>query len=148
MGSAVKFTKSYLQTLSTDNLFELADKYDLFLSADLARHLLIGELLELDDDRLNGEGTAETNADDVAQGDVPDSYNMTQIRAVLKDPLWFFVFWEFHHRLFTDLTAAKGFAFFLRIRQNRLIALMCRYRSAIVNDMCTSRLMNICTASI
>ena len=113
MGSAVKFTKSYLQTLSTDNLFGLADKYDLFLSADLARHLLIGELLELDDDRLNGEGTAETNADDVAQGDVPDSYNMTQIRAVLKDPLWFFVFWDFHHRLFTDLTAAKGFAFFL-----------------------------------
>ena len=113
MGSAVKFTKSYLQTLSTDNLFELADQYGLFLSADLARHLLIGELLELDDDRLNGDGLAESDAAVHRQTDISDSYNMTEIRAVLKDPLWFFVFWDFHHRMFTDLTAAKGFAFFL-----------------------------------
>ncbi len=109
----MKFTKSYLQTLSTDTLFELADQYDLFLSADLARYLLIGELLELDDDRLNGEGTMEADAADHQLSNVSDSYNMTEIRAVVKDPLWFFVFWDFHHRMFTDLTTSKGFAFFL-----------------------------------
>ena len=62
MGNAVKFTRSYLQTLSTDALFTLADQYGLFLSSDLTRHLLIGELLDLDDGFANDEDGGDSIA--------------------------------------------------------------------------------------
>ena len=111
MGGAVKFSRSYLQTLSTDALFKLADRYGLFLSADVARNLLIGELLEFEDDPVNDEGSAASPPPSPLR-DTPYSYNMTEIRAVLKDPLWFFVFWDFHQRLFTELTQSRNFSFF------------------------------------
>ena len=112
MGNAVKFTRAYLQTLSTDALFALADQYGLFLSSDLTRHLLIGELLDLDDGFTNDENGGDSIA---ASKDLPEvaySYNMTEIQVMLKNPLWFFVFWDFHKRLFTELTEAKDFSFF------------------------------------
>ena len=116
MGDAVKFTKAYLQTLSTQALFKLADQYGLCLSDDLARHLLIGELLELEDELMKDEGVPEVSPADIQQKNTVCSYNMTEIRAVLKDPLWFFVFWDFHKRLFTELTSSKGFdSFVLRV---------------------------------
>lgn len=106
----MKLTRSYLQTLSTDALFTLADQYGLFLGSDLTRHLLIGELLDIDEDRINHEDDADTAASK------PDgavlSYNITEIRVVAMNPLWFFVFWDFHKRLFTELTETKNFSFF------------------------------------
>ena len=112
MGNAVKFTRSYLQTLSTDALFGLADQYGLFLSSDLTRHLLIGELLDLDDGGANDEYGSDPIAAAKESYEAADSYNMTEIQVMLKNPLWFFVFWDFHKRLFTELTEAKDFAFF------------------------------------
>lgn len=110
----MRFTRSYLQTLSTDALFKLADRYGLFLSADLTRHLLIGELLELEDEPMNDDGNDTGNGFLSTQPrNTLWSYNITEIRVVLKDPLWFFVFWDFHQRLFTELTGAKDFASFL-----------------------------------
>ena len=110
--AAVRFTKAYLQTLSTDSLFKLADQYGLFLSADLTRHLLIGELLELEDEPINTEDVSGNTALSDTLKSQPYSYNMTEIRVILKDPLWFFVFWDFHQRLFTELTKSKSFASF------------------------------------
>ena len=112
MGNAVKFTRSYLQTLSTDALFTLADQYGLFLSSDLTRHLLIGELLDLDDGFANDEDGGDSIAASIKPHEAAYSYNMTEIRVILKNPLWFFVFWDFHKRLFTELTEAKDFSFF------------------------------------
>ena len=112
MGNAVKFTRSYLQTLSTDALFALADQYGLFLSSDLTRHLLIGELLDLDDGLVNDENDGDSTAVSIKAHELTYSYNITEIRVVLKNPLWFFVFWDFHKRLFTELTGSKDFLFF------------------------------------
>lgn len=113
-GTAVKFTKSYLQTLSTDDLLQLADQYGLFLSADLTRRLLIGELLDLDDELTDDETAADTVS--VPCIKLPVTYNVTDIRVILKDPIWFFVFWDFHQHLFNGLIHAKDFSsFFLRV---------------------------------
>ena len=112
MGSVVKFTRSYLQTLSTDALFALADQYGLFLSSDLTRHLLIGELLDLDDGGANDENSSDSAAS-IKSHETAYNYNMTEIRVLLKNPLWFFVFWDFHKRLFNELTETKEFSFFL-----------------------------------
>ena len=112
MGNAVKFTRSYLQTLSTDALFTLADQYGLFLSSDLTRHLLIGELLDLDDGAVYDEDGVDSISTSAKSQEASYSYHMTEIWVVLKNPLWFFVFWDFHKRLFTELTEAKDFSFF------------------------------------
>lgn len=107
----MKFTKSYLQTLSTDALLQLADQYGLFLSADLTRRLLIGELLDLDDE---GTGTEDgSTAVALHPHAAVCSYNVTEIKAVLKDPIWFFVFWDFHQHLLNSVTAAKDFSSFI-----------------------------------
>ena len=111
MGNTVKFTRSYLQTLSTDALFTLADQYGLFLSSDLTRHLLIGELLDLDEGAESDEDGSESSRIS-AKPHEATSYNMTEVRVVVKNPLWFFVFWDFHRRLFTELTESKDFSFF------------------------------------
>ena len=111
-GSAVKFTRSYLQTLSTDALFALADRYGLFLSSDLTRYLLISELLDLDDGFANDDDSVDPVLASTRPQEAAYGYNMTEIRVVLKNPLWFFVFWDFHKRLFTELTEAKDFSFF------------------------------------
>ena len=112
MGNAVKFTRSYLQTLSTDALFTLADQYGLFLSSDLTRHLLIGELLDLDDGAVYDEDGVDSISTSAKSQEASYSYHMTEIWVVLKNPLWFFVFWDFHKRLFTELTEAKDFSSF------------------------------------
>lgn len=110
----MKLTKSYLQTLSTDDLLHLADTYGLFLSADLTRRLLIGELLDINDELPEDEQNGSS-----AEGTVPNEaggYSVTEIHIILKDPIWFFVFWNFHRALSASLTASKGFAyFFLRV---------------------------------
>lgn len=106
----VRLTRSYLQTLSTDALFTLADQYGLFLGSDLTRHLLIGELLDIDEERSNSE--ADVNTASVKSRESVLSYNLTEIRIVAMNPLWFFVFWDFHKRLFIELTETRDFLFF------------------------------------
>ncbi len=109
----MSFKKAALQTMSTDELLQLADHYGIFLSADLTRRLIIGELLDLEDEENNTEQETPANDDD---NSIPVSYNMTQIGIVLKDPLWFFVFWDFHEQLFSTLTKSEDFlGFFLRV---------------------------------
>ena len=141
MGNAVKFTRAYLQTLSTDALFGLADQYGLFLSSDLTRHLLIGELLDLDDGVANDEYGGASIATSKGLHEAAYSYNMTEIRVILKNPLWFFVFWDFHKRLFIDLTEAKDFAFFTNGREQILAQsnIIGMHRENIPQRLCISQ---------
>ena len=116
-GMLMKFTKSYLQTLSTDALLQIAESQGVFLSADITRRLIIGELLdnqEIDGDQDSVDSEAAASQSDTIA--LPQSYNVTQIHVLLRNPMWFFVFWDFHEYLFTKLTHAQNFShFFLRI---------------------------------
>jgi len=113
----MKFTKSYLQTLSTDALLQIAESQGVFLSADITRRLIIGELL--DNQEIDGDQDFADTDTAASQSDMltlPQSYNVTQIQVLLRNPMWFFAFWDFHECLFTKLTHAKNFShFFLRI---------------------------------
>ncbi|MGP1593803.1 MAG: DUF4912 domain-containing protein [Treponema sp.] len=111
----MKFTKSFLQTMSTDALLQLADKYGLFLSADLTRRLLIGELLDIDED-ITENDAADSLTDLSAEQHTVHSYNITEIHVAVKNPMWFFVFWDFHEHLYKTLIKSKHFShFFLRV---------------------------------
>jgi len=90
-------TRAYLETLSTADLLALADEYGIDIPEELNRQLIIGELLEAaaeeneyEEEPVNeGEnpGLPEENA-------LPDHYNETAITAIMRNPVWCYVYWD------------------------------------------------------
>lgn len=94
-----RFTRVFLDTLSTDELVRLADSHGIDIPPDLERIFIIEELLEIGsrDDREDGFGTEGTpgGADGFPEPvPLPVRYNITYIEVMIRDPLWAFVFWE------------------------------------------------------
>lgn len=85
--------KSYLESLSTDDLAALAEDLGLDLPHDLNRIFIIQEILEAS----QAEAEAEDDIEDVASVKIektPYFYNKTYVEVLLRDPVWAFVFWE------------------------------------------------------
>ncbi|MDR1899740.1 MAG: DUF4912 domain-containing protein [Treponema sp.] len=94
-----RFTRVFLDSLSTDELIELADNCGIDLPPDLERIFIIEELLETgSEDEWDGEFGAEGTLKG-AEGfrepvPLPARYNITYIEVMIRDPLWAFIFWE------------------------------------------------------
>jgi len=92
-----RLTRSYLETLSTDDLAELAGRLGLDFPPELNRIFVIEELLEAsaDDDEngVEGDDLIEDEQATLSDG-LPDRYNVTFIGVLLRDPVWAFAFWE------------------------------------------------------
>lgn len=93
---AQRLSRSYLETLSTDDLARVARRLGLDLPEDLNRIFIIEEVL---DASLEGEEASEDEA--LIDGSHPDpteplpaSYNETFIGVLLRDPVWAYAFWE------------------------------------------------------
>jgi hypothetical protein len=90
------FAIPYLESLSTGELFTLAEKCGLDLPNGLERVFVIEELYYLGQD---GENKA-VEADDLEHREIkeaaalPKQYNISFIEVIVRDPLWVFVFWE------------------------------------------------------
>ncbi|MCL2879294.1 MAG: DUF4912 domain-containing protein [Treponema sp.] len=102
-------TRVYLESLSTEDLLQLADKFGLDIPFSLRRNIVIETLLE------SAFGNEEkSNADDELEYDfleaaaLPKQYNITFIDVMIRDPLWAFVFWEIkaHDRELCEKQAA------------------------------------------
>ena len=108
----IPISLSYLETLSTADLLELAEEYDLDIPEQLNRRFIISELLEIADE-LNDE-----NIDDIEENienvettqDLPFSYNETTIDVVLRNPAWAYVYWDISASDIQDVINAKGFS--------------------------------------
>ena len=116
---SVPLTKAYLESLSTNDLLLLADDYGIDIPEGLNRRLIIGELLELAEENERFSSHLPVLADaampEPEQG-LPETYNETRITAMIRDPAWIFVFWDFHTIQFTNLVANPRFeSFFLRV---------------------------------
>ena len=112
-------TRTYLESLSFADLLALADTYGIDVPDNLNRRFLIGELLDV----------AEEAADDspdmiIAQGEaglpasgvfLPESYNMTQIGAVLRSPAWIYVYWDIGEPDIRSLKKHGAYTIFLRV---------------------------------
>ena len=112
-------THAYLESLSFADLISLADTYGIDVPDNLNRRFLIGELLDV----------AEETADDlsdmiIAQGEggmsasgasLPESYNMTQIGAVLRSPAWVYVYWDIGETDIRSLKKHGVYTIFLRV---------------------------------
>jgi hypothetical protein len=110
--------RAYLETLSFTDLLSLADKYGIDVPDNLNRSFLIGDLLEIteelkkttDSDMVISSGSAA-----VLTGEkLPETYNTTDIEAVLRNPAWAFVYWNISE---SDLHNLKkgGFSISLRV---------------------------------
>lgn len=114
-----RLTKTHLESLSTQELLEIADDYGVDIPTGLNRRFIIGELLELAED--NARYTIKTTAlADAAmplpEENLPETYNETRITVLLRDPEWIYIYWDFYTSKYTALVENPDFeGFFLRI---------------------------------
>lgn len=106
-------SRQYLESISTADLLSLADDYGIDIPSNLSRRFIIAELLETAEEM---EAEHETDRDvkitdeDVSlPEDLPDSYNETQIHAILRNPAWVFVFWDIREADIEALEQTEGF---------------------------------------
>ena len=111
----IPISLSYLETLSTADLLELAEEYDLDIPEQLNRRFIISELLEIADEfneelNQNSKDDFEENPDNFeATKELPSTYNETTIDVVLRNPAWAYVYWDISASDLQDVINAKGF---------------------------------------
>ncbi len=112
-------SRAYLESLSTADLFELGENLGVDLPEGLNRRLIIGELLELAEDNLQDAADLSVIVDadfSMVPEELPETYNETRITALLRDPAWLFVYWDFHSTAFAAASTHHRFeSFFLRV---------------------------------
>ncbi|UTC63323.1 DUF4912 domain-containing protein [Treponema sp. OMZ 787] len=122
----MNLSKSYLQSVSTDELLQIADDYGIFVTKCRDRNLIIDELLEINEeaDLVHHKTSKNHNEDLVLDDDADDkdntgltlSYNKTEIHVLLRDPMWAFAFWDFYKPEFLRAVNDPDFdSFFLRV---------------------------------
>jgi len=95
----VRLSRSYLETLSTEDLSIMADRLGLEIPANLNRIFVIEELLDGIAEATNpvlpdlDDAILEDDRQKVVAG-LPGAYNRTYIEVLLRDPIWVFSFWE------------------------------------------------------
>ena len=108
----IPISLSYLETLSTADLLELADEYDLDIPEQLNRRFIISELLEIADE-LNeqNDDDFEGNVENIeTTQELPFSYNETTIDVVLRNPAWAYVYWDISASDLQDVINTKSFS--------------------------------------
>ena len=122
----MNLSKSYLQSVSTDELLQIADDCGIFVAKGLCRNLIIEELLEIEEDsNVSDNKFLKISTDDLFLDDEMDdegnaglalSYNKTEIHVLLRDPMWAFAFWDFYKPEFLNIVNDPDFdSFFLRV---------------------------------
>ncbi|MDR0624283.1 MAG: DUF4912 domain-containing protein [Treponema sp.] len=93
-----RLTRAYLDSLSTNELAKLADRYGIDIPPGLERIFIIEELLDVAlEDGYGPEEDAEPSpvfTDFLETAALPKQYNITFLEVLIRDPLWAFVFWE------------------------------------------------------
>ncbi|MCL2720440.1 MAG: DUF4912 domain-containing protein [Treponema sp.] len=93
--NSVPVTRTWLESLSTDELIKLADTYGVDIPAELERIFIIEELLEITSMQQQDTGESiEVNPGYSESVLLPKQYNISFIDVIIRDPLWIFVFWE------------------------------------------------------
>lgn len=117
--NSAPFTKTHLESLSTNDLLLLADDHGVDIPEGLNRRLIIGELLEIAEENERFSQHASYLADAAMpepDENLPETYNETRVTVLIRDPGWIFVYWDFHTSQFNAITNLESFeTFFLRV---------------------------------
>lgn len=107
-------TRSYLETLSSINLIDLADDYGIDIPENLSRSFVIAEildtLLEYTHKKTPEIKEAKTELEVL---ELPISYNENRITAVLRNPVWCYVHWDFKEEDFEKIIELPSFLSFV-----------------------------------
>ena len=96
---------AHLETLSSSDLLLLAEDFGIDIPDDLDRNFVIGEILEAAEDSEIAAGSSIHFLDSVQEEkSLPETYNITSIDVVLRNPVWAFVYWDLKK---TDIEYAK-----------------------------------------
>ena len=91
-------SRQYLESMSTVDLITLADDYGIDIPDNLNRRFIIGELLETAEELKNKQSdnndVQTTDEDSPVPDFLPESYNTTEICAILRNPVWAYVYWD------------------------------------------------------
>ena len=111
----LRLSRTYLESITTDELTKMADNFGIDIPPELDRIFIIEELLEFaSPEYMSGgtsegsdsfdtdpssegnqlDGTDDSNAGLIETAPLPKQYSITFIEAMIRDPLWAFVFWE------------------------------------------------------
>lgn len=91
----VPISRTWLESLSNDELIKLADNFGIDIPYGLERIFIIEELLEYSDASA-GEKKDDLNIDPSfpETAALPKQYNISYIEIIIRDPVWVFAFWE------------------------------------------------------
>jgi hypothetical protein len=87
------FTRSFLESLATRELMQIADRSGIDIPPGLDRVFIIRELLENQDEEYPEE-TSLLGKEGLETVQIPRQYNITFLEVLVRDPLWVFAFWE------------------------------------------------------
>lgn len=116
-----RIKKLRLQSLATSDLIDLANSLELFIPPNFSRSYLIKEILNLDTELEDiPYNILKTLPLDEDIEDLPTSYGMTEIRLLLRDPMWLFTFWDINANTLEELTKEDpNVSIFLRVMSFR-----------------------------
>jgi hypothetical protein len=91
-----RLTKTYLDSLSTDELVKMAEGFGIDIPPGLERVFIIEELLDAArEEKEPEEEEAPVCPKEFSEtAELPKQYNITFLEVMIRDPLWAFVFWE------------------------------------------------------
>jgi hypothetical protein len=147
------FSRAYLESFTSQELLNVASQLAVDLPQGLSsRTLIIGEILDAVDEKMKPAAapfqddglepkTAGIGAVQDPKGNpfltvrIPERYNITYIKALVRDPLWFFVFWEVKSSLLEKLLKMEDFdGLFLRVSALKQGAVFSSYQVAVGNN--------------
>ncbi len=112
-----RIKRSQLQNLATSDLIDLAKSLELFVPPNFSRIQLIKEILNMDIELENlPYNILKTLPLEDEVEDLPASYGMTEIRILLRDPMWLFAFWDINANTLGQLISEDpNVSIFLRV---------------------------------
>jgi hypothetical protein len=126
-------SRAYLESFTSQELLGVAAQLSVDLPEGLSnRTLIIGEILDAFEENLRSEEsgigkeadqkTAAVRLTPSLRGNpfltvkIPERYNITYIKVLVRDPLWFFAFWEIKESMMEKLVKMEDFdGFCLRV---------------------------------
>lgn len=107
-------TRSHLETLSSADLIDLADDYGIDIPENLTRHFVIVEILDtLAEYTQKKEPEIRESKNEVKLLELPSSYNENRIIAVLRNPVWCYVYWDFKEEDYNSIFELPSFSSFV-----------------------------------
>lgn len=106
-------TRSYLETLSSTDLIDVADDYGIDIPENLTRRFVIAEILEAIVDAMEPKKSEikETKIETEIV-EIPLSYNENKITPILRNPAWCYVYWDFKKDDFQNIVQKTLFESF------------------------------------